>query len=221
MPENIRDIAEKPPEEIRQEIDETRSSIASKLEALEEQVVGTVQNAKESVEETINTVKETVQETVSTVKETFDLRLQVERHPWPVMGGSLAAGLITGVLLGEVRHRRQMPMDRLVSDGEPMTESYRAEPPTRFVEEPREPGLFDRFQGEITQLKGLALGMLFGMVRDVIKENVSAPEVAAKIGEVMDNITAKLGGQPVRGPVFAGQGERNADNPHRIRATVA
>lgn len=234
MPENIRDLAEKPPEEIRQEIDETRSSITSKLEALEEQVVGTVQNAKETVEETINTVKETVQETVSTVKdtvqetvstvkETFDLRLQVQRHPWPMVGGALAAGFATGALLGEIRHRREMPMDRLASDGAPMTESYRPEYRTNRAAEapaPHEPGLLDRFRGELDQLKGLAIGVLFGVVRDVIKENVSAPEVADKIAEVLDGITSKLGGQPVRGPVFQTHGDRATPSYQAPRATV-
>jgi ElaB/YqjD/DUF883 family membrane-anchored ribosome-binding protein len=205
MAEEIRAIAEEDPEVIQMQIDATRSSITTKLEALEEQVVGTVQSAKDSVQETIDnvketvqetvsTVKETVQETVSTVKETFDLPLQVERHPWPMMGGSFALGLLSGALLGKSQKRRQMPMERLASRGQPTTEPQRETSPTGngTAPEPREPSVFDRFHEEIDQVKGLAIGLALGMVRDKIKEQV--PQLSEQLGEVMDRLTTKLGG---------------------------
>lgn len=214
MVEDIRDIAEQEPEIIRQQIDETRSSLTAKLEAIEEQVVGTVQNAKDSVQETIdtvketvqetvNTVKETMQETVDTVKETFDVRLQVQRHPWPMVGGTFVAGLVAGALLGNAQKRRRFPVDRLASRGQPETEPYREPPPPArngTAAEPREPGMMDRFQTEIDQVKGLAIGFALSLVRDVIKENL--PQVREQVGEVIDRITTKLGGEPVRGPVM-------------------
>jgi len=219
MSNETRDLADQDPATIQAEIDTTRSAITSKLEALEDQVVGTMQSARESVEETIetvrgtvedtvNTVKETMQDTVSTVKETFDIPLQVRRHPWAMVGGSWVAGLVLGAVVGESRHRRRMPMDRLASHGEPMSEraprnttsareffdtGSRAEPP-------REPGLFDRFHGEIEQVKGLAIGMALGLVRDVIKENL--PQLEQQVGEIVDGITTKLGGTPVQGRVM-------------------
>ncbi len=212
MPEEIRDIAEQNPDVIRQQIDETRSSITTKLERLEEQVVGTVQtaketvqetieNVKEKVEETVSTVKETVQDTVTSVKETFDLRLQIERHPWPMVGGSFAAGLAAGILLGESQKRRQLPVERMASRGQPLVEPRRETELTgNGRTAAREPGMFDRFHEEIDQLKGLAIGMALGVVRDVIQENV--PQFREQLGEVMDRITTKLGGEPVRGPVL-------------------
>jgi len=216
MIEDTRNLAEKDPDEIRQEIDVTRSSITTKLEALEEQVAGTVQNARDSVQETIDTVKDTVQETVSavketvketvsTVKDTFDLRLQVERHPWPMLGGSILAGFITGTVFHGMRRQRDMPMERLVSHGEtpqraaPLAAREREEAPA-----PREPGLLDRFQDEIDQVKGMAIGMIAGLVRDAIKDSVQErmPRVAEQVESVVDRITTKLGGKPVPGPVF-------------------
>jgi ElaB/YqjD/DUF883 family membrane-anchored ribosome-binding protein len=190
----VRELAEQDPEVIRQQIDVTRSSITSKLEALEEQVVGTVQaaketmqetieNVKETVEETVSTVKETVQDTVSTVKETFDMHRQVERHPWPMVGGSLAVGLVTGIVLGRTKPRPSLPPEP------------RYEPrPSGFAPavESQRPALFDRFHEEIDQVKGLALGFALGMLRDVIKENV--PQFSEQLGEMMDQITVKLGG---------------------------
>lgn len=229
MAEEIRDIAEQEPEEIRLQIDETRSAITEKLEALEGTFVDTVQSAKDTVqetidsatqkvEETISTVKETVQETVSSVrdsvnetvsnvKETFDLRLQVRRRPWPMLGGSLVAGLVAGALFSRARHRREMPMDRLESHGEPMMRQpepvYQApvtELRTSVAAEPHKPGVLDMFHDEIAQVKGLAIGMVVGIVRDVIKEQM--PQMAEQVSEVMDNITTKLGGKPVEGQVL-------------------
>jgi len=244
MAEEIRDIAEQEPEQIRQQIDETRSAITEKLEALEESVVGTVQNAKdtvqetidsatqmvedtisnvkESVQDTVSSVKESMQDTVNTVRDTFDLRLQVERHPWPMLGGSVVAGFLAGALIGEVRHRRQMPMERLASNGEPMTRSREPEYRTpvsdtrsSIAAEPRQPGLLDQFQEEIAQVKGLALGMLFGMVRDVIQEKM--PQMSQQVGEVMDNITTKLGGKPVQGPVLPKSETDTSESFHASR----
>jgi ElaB/YqjD/DUF883 family membrane-anchored ribosome-binding protein len=198
MIDEVRDLAEQPPEAIRQQIDLTRSSITSKLEAIEDQVVGTVQsaketmqetidNVKETVEETVSTVKETVQDTVSSVKETFDLRLQVERHPWPMLGGSFAAGLVAGALLGKGQQQRPAPVP------EPWREPP---PPTRNSLESLRPGFFDRYQEEIDQVKGLAIGFVLGLVRDAIKENV--PQYSEQIGDLVDQVTAKLGGSVVK-----------------------
>jgi hypothetical protein len=214
MPDDIRSLADQDPQVIRHQIEETRSSITEKLEALEEQVVGTVQNAKESVQETIATVKETVKETVGTVKatvnetvttvqESLDLRLQVRRHPWPMMAGSVLAGLVAGSLIRETQRRRRMPMERLESHGEmPLRAALaavREERPT-----PREPGILDRFRDEIDQAKGLAIGMAIGVARDFIKDAVQQrmPQIADQVEELMDRVTTKLGGKPVEGPVL-------------------
>jgi ElaB/YqjD/DUF883 family membrane-anchored ribosome-binding protein len=205
MADTIRELAEQEPEQLRQQIDDTRSSITEKLEALEEQVTGTVQNARDTVEETIQSVKESVQDTVSTVKDTFNLSLQVERHPWGMLGGALMAGLVGGAVIGEARRRRLgPPRNRGVSRVEPYVPPYRAE--SEAGREPaRRTSIFGRFEQEVDQLKGLGLGLLLGVVRDVIQEN--APQVAEQVGHIMDNITTKLGGQPHVGPVLANRHE--------------
>jgi hypothetical protein len=56
-------------------------------------------------------------------------------------------------------------------------------------------------RGEITKLKGLAIGTVLGAVRDLITQS-GAEQMNAKVAEVMDSITVKLGGQPIRGPVL-------------------
>lgn len=88
------DLAEQETDEMRQEIDCTRSAMADKLEALEDQVMGTVQSAQETVEGSIQMAKDTV----ATVKRNFDIKYQVEQHPWIMVGGCFIAGLALGGL---------------------------------------------------------------------------------------------------------------------------
>src|SRR5205807_7707122 len=70
-------------------------------------VSGTVETVKDAVQETAATVKDTVHDTVESVKEAFDLRCQVDQHPWLMMGISAGAGYLSGCLLGRAGHRRE------------------------------------------------------------------------------------------------------------------
>src|SRR5262245_3254490 len=99
------------PEAIRQQMDATRSSLTEKLEVLEQKVSSTVDVATTAVEDTVATVKESVEASatavkdsvaasVHTVAEAFDLGRQVQRHPWAMVGGSVAVGFLGGWLLG-------------------------------------------------------------------------------------------------------------------------
>jgi len=105
---------EQDPEMIRQQMEMQRAALAAKLETLENKIVETVEGAREAVAETVqtvkegvrdsvSTVKETVQNSVESVKETFDLRLQVERHPWAMIGGAVAVGFAAGYLLNRAQ----------------------------------------------------------------------------------------------------------------------
>jgi hypothetical protein len=204
MPEDIRQPAEQDPILIRQQIAETRTSIAEKLEAIEEQVVDTVQNAKESVQETIETLKGTVQETVMTVKDTFDFRLQVRRHPWPIVGASLLAGLVVGTQFGENRRPRQRPVSHNGSSREGRPEGGEQERIIGKVLLEPEPGILTRFQDEINQLKCIALGAAIGVARDLITDALQErlPETADEIGDLIDRATIKLGAKPIHGHVL-------------------
>ena len=69
----------------------------------------------------------------------------------------------------------------------------------------REPGWLsgvnNPFEAEITKLKGLAIGTVLGVVRDMITQ--SGPEqMKAELADVIDSITVKLGGKPIPGPVL-------------------
>lgn len=99
---------------IQHDIEDTRASLVEKIGALEERVTNTVEQARSTVEDTITSaqnavtqtvqsVKSTVSETVESVKEAFDLRHQVDRHPFAMVGCSVLTGFLTGKLVGSGR----------------------------------------------------------------------------------------------------------------------
>jgi hypothetical protein len=203
------------PELIREQMEQTRASLTEKLETLEHQVVDTVHDATTAVADTVETVKEAVQGTVETVKDTFDVRVQVERHPWAMMGASVALGYLGGRLLrvSASDHYRQWRSVPAAPDEPPWPSRHNDGHPHRLQgpessnkklmpEEPlgSNPGWLRQmaalFQPEIAKLRGLAVGAVLSMARDMITD--SAPEqLKPQLAEVVDSITVKLGGEPV------------------------
>ena len=125
-------------EVIRQQMDEIRSQLSDKLESLEHQVSDTVQstgtavNATVSaVQDTVETVTEAVRDAVHSVSNAFDIRRQVDRHPWLVLGGSVALGYLAfRFLAGSARKSNQPPKTVAPprpsageSNGQPVVES--------------------------------------------------------------------------------------------------
>jgi len=219
------------PEVIRQQMLETRTALTEKLEALEQEVVDTVQGAKNAVtdtvetvrdvvQDTVETVKDSMQETVHSVKEAFDVPRQVERHPWAMVGGSVVLGYLSGCLLNQVTAAgRPRTAPRGGSPAWPPTASFT--PPssgpalshggngsaTEASSRPAEApawltSLADTFHDELTQLKGLAIGAAMGVARDLLAQSVP-PHLSGQLTDVINSVTTKLGGEPVRGPVLS------------------
>jgi len=191
-------------EVIRTEMEETRSSLADKLEALESEFRGTVEgatsavtNTVESVQETVATVKDAVQETVESVKETLDVRKHVERHPWAMFGGAVAVGCFAGFLLGPRRSSRRAAEATPPPPPQPPTRNgtgHRngaAKKPSSTTEEP---GVV---QSTFQALRGLAVGTLMGVLREVLTNAVPS-SLAPDLAGVVDDLTTKLGGKPLR-----------------------
>ena len=224
------------PDVIKHQMEETRADLTQKLENLEHQVVNTVQDATSAVSETVQNVKETVTDTVSTVKEavsdtvesvkesvkeTFDLPRQVDRHPWLMFGGSVAAGYLAGWLLGRTSMFGSSDLGGMAagsssaSNWAPFTsggtggDGYGAGRGAESGSSMRSAtsgaldwvgSLAEQFRPEINRLKGMAIGALGGLVRDMIARSVP-PQMSSQVTGLVDDITTKLGGEPVRGPV--------------------
>ncbi len=231
----------------RTQMDETRASLSEKLETLQHRVVDTVQDATDAVAETVENVKDAVHETVENVKDTFDVRLQVRRHPWAMVGGSVALGFVGGYLLLRFSSSRPvaigpspsaLPSNPRITErpngdlkDHPPLEAVAGKTPVQDVapvaaESGWLSAVQNRFGAEIAKVKGLAIGTVLGAVRDMITQ--SAPEpMKAGLAEAMDSMTVKLGGAPIRGPVFkddcrtrADPGEANSSATVRARGVA-
>jgi ElaB/YqjD/DUF883 family membrane-anchored ribosome-binding protein len=213
-------MAEEQPEVIREQIRETQESLTSKLSTLEDKVVNTVtdttesvaetvENVKDSVVETFESVKETVQSTVESVKRTFDLPYQTEQHPWLMVAGACAAGFLAGRLLPAAARKAEHLASTLPSEGMRYGRTSAAPEGPRSNgsagQQPQGPGLLGRlahdFHDELEQVKGLAIGALFGLARDWVSQHLP-PNMAPQVQDMLDNVTTKLGGTRIEGPVL-------------------
>jgi ElaB/YqjD/DUF883 family membrane-anchored ribosome-binding protein len=221
-------------EVIRRQMEETRTSLTEKLETLENKVAETVEEATSAVTETVATVKDSIQDTVTTVKDTvegtvtsvkdtlqegvntvksmFDLPHLVEQHPWPVIGASIALGYCLERYFGKTDSVAEKMSEAAVPVPKPPAPAAAAKhmrghhSPNGGREKPtaRKSSLLASLAPEIDQLKGLALGALFGTAREMIVQTVPS-ELGGQLKNIVDNITKKLGGKPIAGPLFQAQ----------------
>jgi len=214
---------------------ETRTALTEKLEALEERVRGTVEGAQSTGEDLLENVKGTVAETADAVKETlgqaqssvagmvenvkdtldetatrvqqsFDLRYQVDQHPWVMLSGAVVIGYLLGGLgtrnsawsyrtpdawSGPEEKRRGYVAATTPSPAEnlPSTASQSRTPPSRLWE-----STVGQFKEEFDLLKGAAIGALLNTVREMATQ--SWPAIAPQVEKAIDSATAKVSGHP-------------------------
>jgi ElaB/YqjD/DUF883 family membrane-anchored ribosome-binding protein len=215
-------------EVIRQQMEQTRASLADKLETLENQVVHTVQEATEAVHDTVTNIKEAANETVSQVKDTmhetmqnvreaFDIPLQVQRHPWAMMAASVGVGYLGGTLLAHA-HGGDRQMRRLTQQHWTGTEADHGRSrmdaaelpatsrPMTMTEPLRSSGswldsLARSFAPELNKLKGLAVGAMVAVARDLVTPNLP-PQLQPQVQQMFDDVNTRLGGQAIQGPIL-------------------
>jgi len=214
------------PEVIRQQMEETRASLTEKLEALESQVSGTVQATTEAVTETVEAVKDTVEnvteavkETAHSVAETFNVKVQFQRHPWGMFVGTVAVGCVAGYLLSSKRERTEgngyceENAERTAGSfsSAPSQATFRQEPQTSWA--PPQPSTPAPQKHEETartgwlwdtlgRLKGLAVGSLMGVVRD-LTERALPESLRDRVTQEIDHLTSNLGGEPIHGHLLS------------------
>jgi len=197
---------------IKRQMQARRDSLAAKLEALEQQVTSgvnevtsTVSDVRDTVEGTVGTVKDSVEQTLETFRDTLNLPLQIERHPWAMLGGAVALGFVGGRMLPAE------PAPALASRGDPRRTGFIGRSHEGFVPEetaaghqaspPRQqqesPSFFARFLApEVQKLKALALGTALGLVRDYVARS-TPPEIGGQLREMFDSVATKIGAEPV------------------------
>ncbi|HEY7422761.1 MAG TPA: hypothetical protein VH682_00740 [Gemmataceae bacterium] len=214
-----------PPETelIKQQMGQTRTALTEKLEMLENKVFGTVHDTTGTISNTVqqvgSSVRETVREVGAAVRETtgdvrasvreavssardaVDLSRQMHEHPWLMMGGSVFAGYVGGLLLDNLERGRlpSLPSlsapEKLLPEGSELREKVESAPPSRRTGSSFLRALVDTFAPELDKLKRAALGTALGMVRDRVGEAVPA-HLKENFSELMNRVTEKLGGEP-------------------------
>lgn len=197
-------------EVIHHQMERTRASLADKLDTLENQVLGTVKDATSAVADTVqdatsavthtvedvksavgsvtDSIQDTVQSVKETVKETFDLREHFRRHPWAMMGGSVATGFLAGWLLGPPPRREEAPAPAFTP-----REPYQSLPPREQAASTNG----SAGGSEILQkLRGMAVGTLMGFLRKMVLD-VAPENFKADLTSLVDDMTTRLGGKPV------------------------
>jgi len=221
-----------PPETelIKQQMGQTRASLTEKLETLENKVFGTlhettgtvtntvqqvgstvrdtVRDVGAAVRETTRDVRATVREGISSARDAVDLSRQMHEHPWLMLGGSVFAGYVGGLLLDNLERGHVPTLPSLPAPEQLLPQDYEVRERIESVPAPRHSGssflkvLADTFAPELDKLKRLALGTAMGLVRDKLGESVPA-QMKENFTELMDRVTEKLGGEsPPPGAMF-------------------
>jgi hypothetical protein len=215
-----------PPETelIKQQMGQTRASLTEKLEMLENKVLGTVHDTTGTISNTVQQISSTVRDTVhevgtavrgttgdvrasvreavSSARDAVDLSRQMREHPWLMLGGSVFAGYVGGLLLDNLERGRlpalpSLPAspEKLLPQGSELRERVESAPPARRTGSSFLRALVDTFAPELDKLKRIALGTALGLVRDKVGESVP-PQMKENFTELMDRVTEKLGGEP-------------------------
>jgi ElaB/YqjD/DUF883 family membrane-anchored ribosome-binding protein len=220
-------------------VQNTTQAVSETVETVKDAVQETVSAVKETVSDTVGTVKETMADTVDSVKEALDLRGYVEQYPWASFGTAVAAGFVGGLMI-ESSQRARRRIGALHSHGEIPTSQGRRDfngrrygpaeefpPAARTVSYAAEPvphdswiyQLSQRFAPEIDKLKGLAIGALGSLVRDVVSQAAPGP-VHERLTPLIDDVTRKLGGEPIQGSLCT-EGENAAGKSSREREAAS
>jgi len=211
-------------EVMREQMELTRTSLQDKLETLEQQVKDTVQDAaetvqtaataatetvqsvKDAVQETVEAVKDTVQDTVFSVKQSLDVSLHVQHHPWVMFFGAAAVGYAGARLLYRASAAQPVPAVPFENAGQVKTNGRHADRAKGST--PPKKGFWasigEHYKDELAKLQGLAVSAVAGMVREMLTTTTPSG-LKDQVTELVDNVTTKLGGKPVQGPLFDDQ----------------
>jgi len=201
---------------------ETAEAVKETVETVKETVQGTVESVKDSVQDTVETVKDTVQGTMESVKDTLDLNRHVQEHPWLMCAGAAAIGFVGTRWLTRALASRQehwpptfaAPPSMAAKPNGSYAPTFSTPPPAPAPQERSWwSSIAEHYSDELAKIKGLVIGTVGGVVREMVTSNV-APALAEQIKDVVNSVTVKLGGQIVEGPILTWPEEtRSTDQP--------
>jgi len=199
---------------------EATASVLETVQSATASVTGTVDTVTNAVQGTVESVRQSVEGTVDSVREAFDLERQMNVHPWWMLGGAVALGYAGGMILSSgdtrvprVKRTSMPPAPTPASANHEALGAHRDGRSTLVATDSTEKHgvsdiakswigqLSERFAPEISHLESIALGVMFGCVRDMVAETV--PDAIRKqVTDVIDDITQKVGGQHIDGRII-------------------
>jgi ElaB/YqjD/DUF883 family membrane-anchored ribosome-binding protein len=226
-------------EQVRGTVQEAKTTVQDTLESVKGTVHETVETVKGTVHDTVETVKGTVQDTVQSMKRTFDLKYQVAQHPLTMVGGSVVTGFVLGSLLPSQRREGGWTAPQAPTSGmayPPRESRSQTSGPVREVSRVMSSAasgaasgmtagaglvgkVMEQFAPEIHQVKEAAIGALFGLIRDLIKDNVP-PAMVPQVEKIVDDITVKAGGKPFAGPIVEATSTTPDHHPNEPRRST-
>jgi len=241
-------------EALRARMEESREALAHKIEQLEEKVTETVENATSTVAEatatvmetvqtatatvsetvdtvtnavqgTVETVRHSVEGTVDSVKEAFDLRRQVEQHPWFMFTGAVGVGFMAAKLIPNLSEtmparsssrgydwssrstpgfegqsfaaHRETQSNGAPSNGSPMNAPSSNAATSWMNTSSWMNSLRELLGPEIVKVRNLTIGAAMNSLKETVVKAVPQP-VQQPLAKIFDEFTEKLGAHPLQ-----------------------
>ena len=165
------------PELIQEQMKETKSQLSEKLESLEQQLqvteaVQTTRSAVAATAEAVQATAETVTGAMQSVSHAFDVRRQIEQHPWMVLGGAAALGYLAHELLTRTELQTSQSLEATTLGEFPPQNGHapdHRESPVNVAATAAATRAYNEtlmMSSPLLQLKSLALNTLLGIARE-------------------------------------------------------
>jgi len=180
-------------DETKLELEEAKLQLSDKLGVLEDQVAQTVESASSAVSSTVEAVQGTVEsvtgaveDAVHNVSNAFDLRRQIEKHPFLIVGGAAFLGFVAAEYAKAPPRRSSRSFSSAPNMGGPLrTENVQPLPQSQLASGP-------------SLWEGLRASAMSTLLRSL--QSIATRAIPEAVGLIVGNMT-----RPHSGP-----GDRNA-----------
>jgi uncharacterized protein YjbJ (UPF0337 family) len=219
LEERVRDTLEETKMAVDDIVENVKGTVDETMDAVKE----TVDDAKSTVENIIENVKGTMDDTVTRVKQSFDLRYQVEQHPWLMLDGLVIAGsiLVSFMHRGHETRRYSYYADSRLhggyeTDKASATGVYTgtglytgtgeesataSQEPSKYIYSRTQRGwgsTLGQLQEEFAITKGVVTGAVIstviGTLQEMIRQNI--PSIASHFDKAVSRVAKKWGVEP-------------------------
>ena len=103
------------PDFLRKQMQENKTQLSEKLESLEQQFSDAIQSTGTAV----NSTMQAVEQATHTLSNALDIRRQIDRHPWLVLGGAILVGYVAVDLLQGPKNSNLQGAEKISSVPDP------------------------------------------------------------------------------------------------------